>query len=236
MTVPQNITQLAHQANRISRAAHLILLQEGDDYPKKHSNQLEQMMSPPTLNMRDTGIWVLEYELVCTLHRIFKKEQKFIVIHLYNLARMCLIQVLDIFVGFLLFSSCFACDTFDPHHEKTCFLHMQNKGADQLLCNHAADQHLCFRYLESTIPLLSKSKIFCSHLLWLYSLVCSGPGRNPEDRLYHDTVHLQLVSNAIQFLASVAERPAYKSLFEDPATLANICEKVIVPNIQFRSK
>lgn len=44
-----------------------------------------------------------------------------------------------------------------------------------------------------------------------------------------------LVSNAIQFLASVAERPSYKSLFEDPTTLANICEKVIVPNIQFRT-
>lgn len=47
---------------------------------------------------------------------------------------------------------------------------------------------------------------------------------------------LQLVSNAIQFLASVAERPAYRSLFEDPTTLANICEKVIVPNIQLRGR
>lgn len=44
-----------------------------------------------------------------------------------------------------------------------------------------------------------------------------------------------LVSNAIQFLASVAERPCYKSLFEGPAILASICEKVIVPNIQFRA-
>ncbi|KAK6166863.1 hypothetical protein SNE40_023474 [Patella caerulea] len=43
-----------------------------------------------------------------------------------------------------------------------------------------------------------------------------------------------LVSNAIQFLASVAERPSYKHLFEDPGTLASICEKVIVPNIQLR--
>lgn len=43
-----------------------------------------------------------------------------------------------------------------------------------------------------------------------------------------------LVSNAIQFLASVAERPSYKSLFEDPATLSSICEKVVVPNMQFR--
>lgn len=43
-----------------------------------------------------------------------------------------------------------------------------------------------------------------------------------------------LVSNAIQFLASVAERPAYKSLFDNTETLANICEKVVVPNIQLR--
>ncbi|KAK2157652.1 hypothetical protein LSH36_187g00016 [Paralvinella palmiformis] len=43
-----------------------------------------------------------------------------------------------------------------------------------------------------------------------------------------------LVSNAIQFLASVAERPGYKHLFEDPSTLASICEKVIVPNMEFR--
>ena len=46
----------------------------------------------------------------------------------------------------------------------------------------------------------------------------------------------QLVSNAIQFLASVAERPAYKHLFENLETLNSICEKVIVPNIQFRGE
>jgi len=44
-----------------------------------------------------------------------------------------------------------------------------------------------------------------------------------------------LVSNAIQFLASVAERPGYKHLFEDPNTLSSICEKVIVPNMEFRA-
>lgn len=49
-------------------------------------------------------------------------------------------------------------------------------------------------------------------------------------------IFIQLVSNAIQFLASVAERPSYKSLFEDPSTLASICEKVIVPNMQFRGR
>ena len=30
---------------------------------------------------------------------------------------------------------------------------------DQLRGNHEADQRLCFRYIDSTIPLLSKSEI-----------------------------------------------------------------------------
>ncbi|XP_071494645.1 exportin-2-like [Diadema antillarum] len=43
-----------------------------------------------------------------------------------------------------------------------------------------------------------------------------------------------LISNAIQFLASVADRDHYKHLFESPDTLKSICEKVIVPNMEFR--
>ena len=35
----------------------------------------------------------------------------------------------------------------------------ENKGADQLRSNCEADQRLCFRYTDSTIPLLFKSKI-----------------------------------------------------------------------------
>ena len=35
----------------------------------------------------------------------------------------------------------------------------ENKDADQLRGNREADQHLCFRYTDSTIPLLSKSEI-----------------------------------------------------------------------------
>lgn len=46
--------------------------------------------------------------------------------------------------------------------------------------------------------------------------------------------HDLLVSNAIGFLASISERPAYKDLFADEATLTSICEKVIVPNMEFR--
>ena len=35
----------------------------------------------------------------------------------------------------------------------------ENKGADQLCRNCEADQRLCFRDTDSTVPLLSKSKI-----------------------------------------------------------------------------
>ena len=37
----------------------------------------------------------------------------------------------------------------------------ENIGADQLRSNCGADQRLCFRYTDSTIPPLSKSKMSC---------------------------------------------------------------------------
>ena len=37
---------------------------------------------------------------------------------------------------------------------KPAFCICENKGADQPSSNRATDQHLCFRYTASTIPLL----------------------------------------------------------------------------------
>ncbi|CAG2057629.1 unnamed protein product, partial [Timema podura] len=45
-----------------------------------------------------------------------------------------------------------------------------------------------------------------------------------------------LVSTALQFLATVADRSHYRHLFEDPVVLSNICEKVIIPNMEFRNE
>ena len=42
---------------------------------------------------------------------------------------------------------------------KPAFCICKNKDADQLRGNREADQRLCFRYTDSTIPLLSKSEI-----------------------------------------------------------------------------
>ena len=42
---------------------------------------------------------------------------------------------------------------------KQTFCICKNKDADQLRGNREADQRLCFRYIDSTISILSKSKI-----------------------------------------------------------------------------
>ena len=63
---------------------------------------------------------------------------------------------------------------------KPTFYIFENKDADQFRSNHEADQRLCFRYTDSTIPLLPKSEISSLYLLWLHSLVCVGPGRKPR--------------------------------------------------------
>ena len=47
---------------------------------------------------------------------------------------------------------------YEPCHVKTNVLHMRTQDADQHRDNRKADKRLCFRYIDSTIPLLSKSK------------------------------------------------------------------------------
>ena len=42
---------------------------------------------------------------------------------------------------------------------KPSFCICENKDADELRGKREADQRLCFRYIDGTIPLLSKSKI-----------------------------------------------------------------------------
>ncbi|XP_043276599.1 exportin-2 [Venturia canescens] len=43
-----------------------------------------------------------------------------------------------------------------------------------------------------------------------------------------------LVSNALQFLVTVADRDQYRHLFEKPETLRSICDNLITPNVEFR--
>ena len=65
-----------------------------------------------------------------------------------------------------------------------CFLHMRKQRRIYRLRDYrAAEQRLCFHYIESTLHLLSKSEVSS---MWpsavaLYSPVCVG---NPEERFF----------------------------------------------------
>ena len=70
---------------------------------------------------------------------------------------------------------------------KPTFCICKNKDADQLRGCREADQGLCFRYIDSTIPLLSKSEI---SRFWPSSIVCVGPGRKPDRWFSHDAAQI----------------------------------------------
>uniref|UniRef100_A0A3P9ABR0 Exportin-2 n=1 Tax=Esox lucius TaxID=8010 RepID=A0A3P9ABR0_ESOLU len=112
------------------------------------------------------------------------------------------------------------------------------KATIELCQTHATDIN-ALKILFSSLTLISKL---------FYSLNFQDLPEFFEDNMetwmsnFHNLLTLDnkllqtdLVSNAIQFLASVCERPHYKHLFEDQNTLTSICEKVIVPNMEFRS-
>ena len=74
----------------------------------------------------------------------------------------------------------------------------ENKDADQLRGNREADQRLCFRYTDSTIPLLSISEIlkplaiFCDCTAkFVWDLV-----ENSEDRFSHNEAHLSIFESS----------------------------------------
>ena len=60
----------------------------------------------------------------------------------------------------------------------------EKKDADQLRGNHEADRRLCFRYADSTIPLLPKSEVSG---LWLSSVaVRTGLCRRPRGPVFSE--------------------------------------------------
>lgn len=78
---------------------------------------------------------------------------------------------------------------------------------------------LAQKYDEDFSPFLSK------YVETVWNLLVCTDGKPKHDLL---------VSTAIEFLASVIERPVYQHLFSDEGTLRNICENVVVPNMRFR--
>ena len=70
----------------------------------------------------------------------------------------------------------------------------ENKITDQMCCDRTADQHLCFRYIDSTIPLLPESEISSLHpfSMAVQPGLCGTWSENTKDRFSHDAAHMLL--------------------------------------------
>ena len=94
----------------------------------------------------------------------------------------------------------------------------ENKGADQLRGNREADQRLCFRYSDSTIPSLLNSKISSSLLLSVTVQVglcrtCSGTTllvfprggsyQRKKDRFSHTHTHTKKKNRSLFLVLSI---------------------------------
>ena len=73
---------------------------------------------------------------------------------------------------------------------KTAFCICENKDADQLGGNREADHRLCYRYTDSTIPLLPNPTIFCG----CTARFVSDMVKNPEDRFSHNKAHRKFIA------------------------------------------
>ena len=76
---------------------------------------------------------------------------------------------------------------------KPYFCICENKDADQLRGKREADQRLCFRYTDRTIPLLPNFRnfkplaILCDYTAWFVW----GQVGNPEDRFSHNEAQIE---------------------------------------------
>ena len=77
---------------------------------------------------------------------------------------------------------------------KHAFCILENKGADQLSGYSAADQRLCFLYVDSTSPLKFQAS---SHLLLLYSQICVGNQKIgfPKKQLNYEEAPHKMLGN-----------------------------------------
>ena len=80
---------------------------------------------------------------------------------------------------------------------KPDFCKCENKDADQLRGDREADQSLFFRYtgIVQSLYFLNLKFRVSSHILYLYSPVCVGPGRKQERWFSHDTAHMAFMGN-----------------------------------------
>ena len=67
--------------------------------------------------------------------------------------------------------------------ELSCIFELPHHSENRTICmcynKSTADHHLCFLYIETSVMPLHFESELLSYFLWLYSLVCVGPGWKP---------------------------------------------------------
>ena len=96
---------------------------------------------------------------------------------------------------------------------KPAFCMCETKDADQLRGNREADLRLCFRCTDNAIPLLSKSEIQASSLLWLYSPIFVGPGQKPRRPVFSQRVSIDTDMNCIIEKENISKEKKMTSRF-----------------------
>ena len=99
--------------------------------------------------------------------------------------------------------------SLEPRHEK--FLHMRKQRRRSAY--READLRLCFRCIDITIPLLPYTKFKASsHLHWLLSPVCVGPGWKPRRPVFSQRGSLERCLEVTDYEQFDAENVLPKSM------------------------
>ena len=94
---------------------------------------------------------------------------------------------------------------------KPAFCTCENKDADQLRGNREADQRLCFRYKDSTIPLLPKPEISS---IWPSSLIvqpglCRTWSETPKTGFLRTRLISPILSHLKAHMSRVMRKPTF---------------------------
>ena len=78
----------------------------------------------------------------------------------------------------------------EPRHENFFFSYAKTKTQISFAVTAKLISAFVFTtWIVQSLFYLSPKSQATSHLLWLYSPVCVGPGRNPEDRFSQNEAH-----------------------------------------------
>ena len=75
---------------------------------------------------------------------------------------------------------------------KSAFCICENKGRDQLRSNCAADNHLCFSYIDSTVVRLADYLLLVLFSVAVHTVLCRTKSETKTNRNFLDLAHIMV--------------------------------------------